>query len=204
MKNIFYLFFFLLCSTAYSQKNLRDSVKISNEVFKVIYSEKLEQPLILKYRSTNRPTKVNRGTMDFYSEKEVHTSDNEDYKNNVFDKGHLAPAATFSDDMKNLKQTFSYLNSALQNQYLNRGEWRLLEEQERKWDDNQPLTVIISVNFDKTPKVLPSGASVPSGFEKHILFESSKQWKCFFFTNEQQKSGWENNEIKCNSPKHKF
>ena len=80
----------------------------------------------LIYKSNNRLTNVNRGSMDFYTEKDIKTSDAADYKSNVYDKGHLAPAATFSDNMENLKQTFSYLNCALQDQYMNRGEWRMI------------------------------------------------------------------------------
>ena len=87
--------------------------------------------------------------MDFYIEKNIKTSDAEDYKSNIYDKGHLAPAASFSDNMENLKQTFSYLNCALQHQDLNRSEWRLLEEQERFWDDKEPLTIKIDLIFDK-------------------------------------------------------
>ena len=187
MKKLLTLILSFVVLSANSQTKLRDSVKVTNDVFTVIYSEKLEQPIWLKYRSINRPTNVNRGSMDFYTEKLIKTSDNEDYKNNIYDKGHLAPAATFSDNMENLKQTFSYLNSALQNQYLNRGEWRLLEEQERKWDDNEPLTIIVKSFFDKDLKKLPSGAAIPSHFEKHILFEKSKKWKCFVFLNEKPK-----------------
>ena len=174
MKKLLSLILSVVILSANAQTKLRDSVKVTNNVFSVIYSEKLEQPIWLKYRSTNRPTNVNRGSMDFYGEKLIKTSDNEDYKNNIYDKGHIAPAATFSDEMENLKQTFSYLNSALQDQYLNRGEWRLLEEQERKWDDSESLTVIVKVFFDKTSKKLPTGATVPSYFQKHIFFEKQK------------------------------
>jgi endonuclease G len=184
-------------------KKLRDSVIVTNEVFKVIYSEKYEQPLWLKYRSTNRVTKVNRGSMDFYTEKDIITSDNEDYKNNVYDKGHLAPAATFSDNMENLKKTFSYLNSALQNQYLNRGEWRLLEEQERKWDDSENLTIIVKCFFDESSIKLQSKATVPNHFQKHIYFEKSKKWKCFVFLNEKPKFKWDQLETVCSSEDHK-
>jgi endonuclease G len=203
MKKLLTLILSLVVLSANSQTKLRDSVKVTNDVFTVIYSEKLEQPIWLKYRSTNRPTNVNRGSMDFYSEKLIKTSDNEDYKNNIYDKGHLAPAATFSDNMENLKQTFSYLNSALQNQYLNRGEWRLLEEQERKWDDNEPLTIIVKSFFDKDLKKLPSGAAIPSHFEKHIFFEKSKKWKCFVFLNEKPKFAWEQLEMICEPKDHK-
>lgn len=203
MKKLLSLILSVVILSANAQTKLRDSVKVTNNVFSVIYSEKLEQPIWLKYRSTNRPTNVNRGSMDFYGEKLIKTSDNEDYKNNIYDKGHIAPAATFSDEMENLKQTFSYLNSALQDQYLNRGEWRLLEEQERKWDDSESLTVIVKVFFDKTSKKLPTGATVPSYFQKHIFFEKQKKWKCFVFLNEKPKFAWEQLEMVCEPKNHK-
>jgi endonuclease G len=203
MKKLLSLILSVVILSANAQTKLRDSVKVTNNVFSVIYSEKLEQPIWLKYRSTNRPTNVNRGSMDFYGEKLIKTSDNEDYKNNIYDKGHIAPAATFSDNMENLKQTFSYLNSALQDQYLNRGEWRLLEEQERKWDDLESLTVVVKVFFDKTSKKLLTGATVPSYFQKHIYFEKQKKWKCFVFLNEKPKFAWEQLEMVCEPKDHK-
>ena len=112
-KGLLLIVFILFSAVLFAQ----DTIRVKNQVFEVLYSQKLESPLWLKYRSTNRPTNVNRGSMDFYTEKNIKTSDAEDYKLNIYDKGHLAPAATFSDNMENLKQTFSYLNCMMQNQY---------------------------------------------------------------------------------------
>ena len=190
----------LFVGDVYSQK-LGD-VRVKNNVFEVLYSQDLEQPLWIKYRSTNRPTNVNRGSMDFYKEANIKTSDKDDYYKNIYDKGHGAPAATFSDNMENLKQTFSYLNSILQDQYLNRGEWRLLEEQERKWDDTENLTVLITVHFDNPVKRIPTNAAIPSYMEKHIYFETQKEWKCFVFLNEKPKFGWEQLEKMCKPEEH--
>ena len=181
----------------------QDTVRVKNQVFEVLYSQNLESPLWLKYRSTNRPTNVNRGTMDFYTEKNIKTSDANDYVKNIYDKGHLAPAASFSDNMENLKQTFTYLNCMMQDQYQNRGEWRLLEEQERKWDDTENLTVIIKVFFDKVPKRVPTNAAIPSHMQKHIYFEKSKQWRCFVFLNEKPKFKWNELEMLCEASEHK-
>jgi DNA/RNA endonuclease G (NUC1) len=198
MKKLFTLFSLMLISvTAFSQ-----NVTIKNKVFEVVYSQDLEQPLVIKYQSTNRPTNVNRGTMDFYTEKGIKTSDGADYKANIYDKGHGAPAATFSDNMENLKQTFSYLNCIMQDQYLNRGEWRLLEEQERKWDDTENLSIIIKSFFDKNPKRVPTGAAVPSHLQKHIYFEKQKVWKCFVFLNEKPKFKWSELEMICPPSDH--
>ena len=179
-----------------SAQSLKD-IKVKNQVFTVTYSQSLEQPLELTYRSTNRPTNVNRGSMDFKTVPNIRTSNSEDYAKNVWDKGHLAPAATFSDNMENLSTTFSYLNCALQNQYLNRGEWRLLEEQERKWDDKENLTVKITLDFDKSCLVIPTGATVPKGFTKHIYFETTKRWECYYFPNDRPEKKWGEHKIKC-------
>jgi len=200
MKKIGILFSFLILSLVSFGQNVR----VKNNVFEVLYSQSLEQPLVIKYRSTNRPTNVNRGAMDFYKEPNIKTSDADDYAKNIYDKGHGAPAATFSDNMVNLKQTFSYLNCIMQDQYLNRGEWRLLEEQIRKWDDTENITVLIKTFFDKPVKRVPTGAAIPSYLQKHIYFEKQKKWKCYVFLNEKPKFHWDELEMICEPNDHKF
>ncbi len=200
MKKISTLIGFLLVSLI----SFGQDVRIKNEVFEVLYSQSLEQPLVIKYRSTNRPTNVNRGAMDFYKEPNIKTSDGDDYKANIYDKGHGAPAATFSDNMVNLKQTFSYLNCIMQDQYLNRGEWRLLEEQERKWDDTENLTILVKSFFDTPVKRVATGAAIPSHLQKHIYFEKSNKWKCFVFLNQKPKFKWDELEMICEAEDHKF
>jgi endonuclease G len=200
MKKIVILFSFLILSLVSFGQNVR----IKNNVFEVLYSQSLEQPLIIKYRSTNRPTNVNRGAMDFYKEENIKTSDADDYKANIYDKGHGAPAATFSDNMVNLKQTFSYLNCIMQDKYLNRGEWRMLEEQIRKWDDTENITVLIKTFFDNPVKKVATGAAIPSHLQKHIYFEKQKKWKCYVFLNEKPKFHWDELEMVCEAKDHKF
>ena len=168
--------------------DLRETVKVKTPIYTVWYSETKEQPISLVYKSSNRPKNVDRGSMNFYKENNYHTSDNADYYRNVWDKGHLAPAATFSDSNSNLRQTFSYLNCALQNQYLNRGQWRLLEEQERKWDDEQELIVTITIKFSDS--ILPTGANLPSSFTKCIKFTTSNETRCYTFPNSRPDKDW--------------
>lgn len=172
-------------------QSLRTEVIVKNQVFQVSYNEVLEGPNWIIYHATNRPTNVNRGSMDFYTEKGIKTSDGDDYKANIYDKGHMAPAAHFSDNMENLKQTFSYLNCSLQDQYLNRGEWRLLEEQERKWDDVEPLTIKIIPIYEKGHLVLPTGGHVPTAYHKHISWKRSGKKVCYYFPNSKPTKGWE-------------
>jgi endonuclease G len=118
----------LLSTNIYGQ--LRDRVYKKTDIFEVIYSEKFEQPLILKYKVRCSSGKASRDGMELYH-KDIKTSDTRDYLNNVYDRGHLAPAADFNCDLASLRKTFTYLNCALQYDELNRGVWRLLEEHER-------------------------------------------------------------------------
>ena len=162
---------------------LRDSVRVKTPIYEVIYSEKLESPRWIKYQVLCTNGIVSRAGMDFYTNDSIHTSDNRDYINNVYDKGHMAPAADFNCTKEMLYQTFSYLNCAPQNQCLNRGVWRFLEAQEREWAKLEPVTVIIEINFIEDCPRLSSGATVPTGFTKTIILQKSKKVFQYYFQN---------------------
>lgn len=171
----------LLLSSFLSYSQKRDSVLVQSNIFTIMYSEKYEQPLWIKYEVKCSSGNISRSGMDFYVNDSIHTSDNFDYVNNIYDKGHLAPAADFNCDKKTLYETFSFLNCALQNQYLNRGVWRLLEIKERELAKTQKIYVYIKLDFgDET---LKSGAKVPTGFYKEIKGE--KIYEKYYFKNEK-------------------
>lgn len=194
--NLLLLAFLLTLTTAYGQ--LRDSVLVKTPIFEVMYSETKEQPLWVKY--TAKPIKkvADRKGLDFYTEKDYHTSDNNDYVANIYDKGHMAPAAHFTDSKENLKQTFTYLNSALQNERLNRGEWRLLEAQERVWADAEILEVTVRAIFSDKSTKLPTNATVPDAFYKVIKFTKSGKTECYYFPNQAPTKKWPEYKINCN------
>lgn len=154
---------------------LRDRVEFKvDDLYQGIYSETLEQPLEVTYTVKCPNGQASRTGMNFYTDDKIHTSDNDDYSDNVWDKGHLAPAAAFSCSKETLKKTFSYLNSALQHQGLNRGQWNQLESFERDLANFYEVKVKIVVLFEGKLTVLPSGATVPSGFVKIIEFNGQK------------------------------
>ena len=177
------LLFALLLTPVLATAQLRDSVRIKTDIYEVIYSEKLESPRWVQYTVLCPNGTASRSGMDFYTNDSVKTSSNEDYVKNEWDKGHMAPAADFNCDKEMLRKTFSYLNCALQNQYLNRGVWRMLEEQEREWAKKETTTVTINLVFDKTSYTLPTGATVPNGFLKTICLEKSGKKIKFYFPN---------------------
>jgi endonuclease G len=189
MRFLFLLLFLLIPSLLKSQ--IRDSVYVTTSIFDVVYSEKLQQPKWIEYNVLCTDGKISRKGLDFYPVKGIVTSTNEDYENNIYDKGHLAPAADFNCDKENLKQSFSYLNCTLQHEKLNRGTWRLLEAHERELAKTNTVSVQIRMNYSKNSKVLTTGATIPDSFTKIITYGNKKEK--YFFKNEEPKSSDYNN-----------
>lgn len=160
----------LLIQVTFAQKRQKVEFKI-DDLYQGVYSEVYEQPLEVTYTVKCPNGQASRTGMDFYTDDKIHTSDNDDYSDNIWDKGHLAPAAAFSCSKETLKKTFTYLNSALQHQGLNRGQWNQLESFERDLANFFIVKVKIEVLFEGNLTVLPTGATVPSGFIKTIQFD---------------------------------
>ena len=176
------LFLFLLLPL-FSFSQLRDSVYVKTDIYEVMYSETLEQPLWVKYQVQCTGAGASRKGMDLYTVKDVKTSDAKDYEKNEWDKGHVAPATDFNCTKEMLYKTFSYLNCTLQHEKLNRVHWRLLEDYERLLAYIEgPVNVEVKVIFDKTPKRVPTGAAIPMAFQKTIITKT-KTVK-FYFKNE--------------------
>ena len=176
---------------------LRSNVLIDKGIFKVSYNEIFEQPNWIEYTVSNRPKNVDRGNKDFYLESGVFTSDNADYYKNEWDKGHLAPAATFSDSEDNLNKTFSFINCAMQIDNLNRGEWAQLEQQVRDWSVNGNVNVKIELVFAANHIIRTTGVHVPTGFWKNLTFSNGNQ-TCYYFPNSSTDKNWDQYENTCN------
>jgi len=127
MKKILLLIFFGLLLITQQVFAQRTQVAFKNELFTGVYSEVYQQPLWITYKVLCPTGTASREGMDFYTNDSIKTSDDLDYANNEYDKGHLAPAADFNCDKAMLFKTFSYLNCALQQENLNRGVWRFLK-----------------------------------------------------------------------------
>lgn len=161
--------------------NLREEVIVENEIFKIGYSEVLENPLWVEYTVQCPLPGADRGGMDFYEVEGLHTSDDDDYYRNEWDKGHMAPAAAFNCTKEMLLLTFSYANSAIQHESLNRGVWNRLEGFERNLANFYEVKVRIEVIFDENPPRLPSGAAIPKEFKKILMFDDREE--VFIFPN---------------------
>ena len=179
MKKWSTLLLLFLSVTTYAQ--LKDSVNFDNGNFKIIYSEVLEGPRAIRYTVACPTGNASRKGMDFYKEKTIHTSDNNDYVANEWDKGHMAPAASFNCNTGMLYSTFTYVNSSLQQQSLNRGVWKKLEVRERELAANNKVQVFIRVEYGTNPSRVETNAAIPVGYYKEIKVGNSRE--CYYFKN---------------------
>lgn len=179
MKNLFLLVAISISLFATAQKD----TLITRKIYKVLYSQKLKQPIWLEYGVKTTVCGAKRDGLDFYTEKGVITSTNLDYANNDYDKGHMAPAADFCQTKESMYLTFSYLNCSLQHYKLNRGVWKELEALEREWAKTDVLSIRIDVRFAKKPATTPGGASIPEGYTKTIYFTKAKKKVVYYFPN---------------------
>ena len=181
MKKQLLIIIIALLSFAQQVAAQRAQVKFKNDIFSGVYSEVYEQPLSITYKVLCPSGTASREGMDFYINDSIKTSDDFDYANNQYDKGHLAPAADFNCDKQMLFKTFSYLNCALQQENLNRGVWRFLELHERELAKSGAVVIVsIDLAFSVKSIKLPTGATVPDGFTKTIMVNGKVLEKYYF------------------------
>jgi endonuclease G len=184
MKKLLLTLLLTLPLFVFSQKTLRDSIYIKTDMFEIVYSEKLQQPKFIRYTVQCPNGSAPRTGMDFYTCDSILTSDDKDYFNNSYDKGHMAPAADFNCTKDLLFKTFTYLNCSLQQENLNRTTWRLLEVRERELaKTGKNVVVEIRCIFSKKSIVLPTGATVPDGYIKTIKY--GNKMEKYYFKNEK-------------------
>ncbi len=160
---------------------LRDSVYYTTPNFIINYSETLEGPRSIRYTVACPTGTASRAGMEFYTKKGVKTSDHKDYEANEWDKGHMAPAASFNCNRDMLFSTFTYVNSSLQQQSLNRGVWKQLEIRERELAIENDVKVFIRIEYPSLPIRVTTGAAIPVGYYKELKVGDRRE--CYYFRN---------------------
>jgi len=122
-----------------------------------------------------------------------YTNLEEDYKNSGYDRGHLVPAADMAYSELTMKESFYFSNIAPQVPSFNRGIWKKLEEQVRKWaSENDYLYIITgSVITDTMKKIGIHNISIPDYFFKIIANLTSPDMKMIGFIIPNKKSNLE-------------
>ena len=180
LNSLLLLFTFnFLCSQTY----------IKNDAYEVMYSQVFQQPITIAYEYPNfrmveyqvltlrskisnevsypNPVKI-KTSINWEVPENIVTSDKDDYSS-PYDKGHLAPAASFTKDEQQ-KFIYSYLNCAIMHKALNRGVWKTLENRERELSDTNKVRVKIILSFSNKNSLADGGANIPTSFTKIIEY----------------------------------
>tara|TARA_B110000046_G_C12968701_1_gene387941 strand:+ start:137 stop:835 length:699 start_codon:yes stop_codon:yes gene_type:complete len=180
LNSLLLLFTFnFLCSQTY----------IKNDAYEVMYSQAFQQPITVAYKYpdfkvytvvglekingiTNKvsypdPVEI-KTSINWKVPENIVTSDKDDYSS-PYDRGHLAPAASFTKDEQQ-KFIHSYLNCAIMHKALNRGVWKTLENRERELSDTNKVRVKIILSFSNKNNLAVGGATIPTSFTKIIEY----------------------------------
>jgi len=165
--------------------------EIDKEIYKIYYNDELKGALYVAYKLDG--TLVNKTNIKkrpkFYSEKNIpvkYRSKSKDYKHSGYDRGHLAPDASFDYDKKALRKVYSMANIIPQAPTVNRRTWIKTEKLERKIAYKLgSANVVIGVEYSKDPKRIGKNKiAVPSAFYKRITNKSKNYDKCFYYKND--------------------
>jgi endonuclease G len=97
----------------------------------------------------------------------------DDYKNSGYDRGHMCPAADNKYHWRAMDESLYMTNICPQNNNLNRGDWKELEEDCRRWATKEPVYIACGPILYNKPKYGFIGRKfmirVPDAFFKVVL-----------------------------------
>jgi endonuclease G, mitochondrial len=194
MRNTLLSLFIVLSSFSYGQDDLPRLINLDDQIiyhtsYTLSYNETHEQPNWVKYMvtKTELENKVAKRKNNFKEDTSIITGSAQliDYKGSGYDRGHLAPAATFVDSQKEMDESFFMSNMSPQHSSFNRGVWKRVETYERKMAIEKDTVYVIcgGVLTDGLETIGPNKVSVPEFYYKIIY---TKDWMiCFLLKNEK-------------------
>jgi len=143
--------------------------------YAVGYSYSKKGPLWTAYKLTRGSVAQDngRGGNPFKEDDEIppqYRSTDADYKEPVYDRGHLAPRAAIDFSPQSRDETFLYSNMAPQLPGFNRQGWRYLEGYVRKWaEERDEIYVVTGSIFQDGAETIGNGVHVPTAFYKVVF-----------------------------------
>lgn len=117
------------------------------------------------------------------------TANDQDYRGSGYDRGHLVPAADMVFNDTAMRESFYYSNVSPQVPAFNRGIWKRLEDNVRKYAQNLGKVYVVTgpVLSDDLPSIGESHVSVPNYFYKAILVfnDTLQEGVAFLMPNER-------------------
>lgn len=177
-----------------------DCVLLKRSAYVACYdeNEKVADWVSYKLRDSDLLGDTSR-TDDFRPDPEISAgkrSELVDYRGSGYDRGHLAPAGDMKRSQKVMSESFLLTNMAPQTPSLNRGIWRVLEEDIRDWVRTRNVLYVMTGPLyldtdgdgrsDET-HIGPNKVAVPTHFFKIVVTEQLESI-AFIFPNDKELS----------------
>ena len=180
MKNILLILFTFWVSISFSQSY---DVVIKKQNYTSYFEYDYVNPTVVTYKLYHGGGDCKRDKFYFKNDESFKTATDQDYSKSGYDKGHMANAEDFAYDCTLDELTFRYYNCVPQHPRMNRGPWKKVETEIRKWSQDKELLVIcINIFGDKD---LPNtNVAIPTECIKLVYdYKTKKPIAGYIFTN---------------------
>ncbi|MEA2047559.1 MAG: DNA/RNA non-specific endonuclease [Campylobacterota bacterium] len=127
-----------------------------------------------------------------------------DYINSGYDRGHLAPDASFDYSEEDLYLIYTMANIIPQDPNVNRYFWTKAENYEREMAIRlEEVEVLNGVVFESNPKYINNQIAISKGFWKRIRNTNQSFERCFYYDNfvlfDASEDTLDKHEVDCSS-----
>jgi endonuclease G len=159
---------------------------IHHKGYTLCYDEGSEQAKWVAYRLTAEMCDNNgeERTDNFRTDKAVKTgsASPNDYKKSGYDRGHLCPAGDMGWNAETMSESFLMSNMSPQVPGFNRGIWKNLETDVRRWaKTNGELYVVTAGVLKDSLKCIGNNVAVPEYYFKVLLDLQEPEFKAIAF-----------------------
>ncbi len=154
---------------------------LKHDYITIYYSPKYKDPWTVCYILTKKMLsgkQYSRSNDEFVKDPLLNKnySLSSDYIHSGYDRGHMCPSADMAFSEEAQAQTFYMSNVTPQKPKFNRGIWKELEEQVRRWaKENDSLYIVVGAVYSHKPRKLGlDRVAVPSYFYKVVADISAK------------------------------
>ena len=174
-----------------STKHVVNGQYVVHKFYSFLYSEKHEQPFWVNYVLTKDMllNPITKRKDDFRPDPQVTTGSAElvDYVGSGYDRGHLCPAKDMESSVLGMSESFFMSNMSPQHPSLNRGRWKQLEGQVRKWSlEYDSLIVYCGGVLDSISDYIgPNKVAVPEYYYKVVYSVKENKGIAFIMPNKK-------------------
>lgn len=169
----------------------KDVIELCKTGYFSLYDAKSKIPALVTYvlEKEELANCVDRDS-SFSEDKELspnQRSTTKDYRKSGYDMGHLANAADFKWSIQAQADVALMSNMTPQTPALNRGFWRILEEETRGWASESSIAIFTGPVYSKTKsKTIGDGVVVPEAFFKILVNVNKNEAISFIAKNENE------------------